>query len=59
MFHIFINIVRNLSVSLSFILNKNDKVKQYIKKKTYKPIVLRFWVKSDVIPLYLLPISPF
>ena len=46
------------SVSLSLTLNKNEKVKQYIRKKTYKPIALRFWVKSGVIPLYVGPISP-
>jgi len=41
-------IVRNPNVSLSPTLNKNEKVKQYIRKKTYKPTILRFWVKSDV-----------
>jgi len=53
-------IVRNPSVSLSPTLNKNKKVKQYIKKMTHKPIALRFWVKGGVIPLciYVWPISP-
>jgi len=51
-------IFRNPSVSLSPILNKNEKVKQYIRKKTHKPIALRFWVKGSVIPLYVGPISP-
>jgi len=32
-------------------LNKNEKVKQYIRKKTHKPTVLRFWVKGGVILL--------
>jgi len=32
-------------------LNKIEKVKQYIRKKTHKPTVLRFWVKGGVIPL--------
>jgi len=44
-------IVRNPSVSLSPTLNKNEKVKQYIRKKTHKPTALRFWVKSGIIPL--------
>ena len=30
--------VRTSSVSLSPVLNKNDKVKQYIRKKTHKPL---------------------
>jgi len=40
------------SVSLSPTLSKNKKVKQYIRKKTYKPTTSRFWIESDVIPLY-------
>jgi len=35
-------------MSLSFILTKNKKVKHYIKIKTHKLIVLRFWVESGV-----------
>jgi len=35
-------------VSLSLILTRNEKVKYYIRIKTYKPIVLRFWVESGV-----------
>jgi len=35
-------IVRNPSASLSSTLNKNEKVKQYIRKKTHKPIALKF-----------------
>jgi len=35
-------IVKYSSVSLSPIFTKNEKVKQYIRKKTHKPIVLRF-----------------
>jgi len=46
-----VNIVGYPSVSLSPILNKNEKVKQYIRKKIHKPIALRFWVKGGVIPL--------
>jgi len=39
-------------VSLSPTLNKNEKVKQYIRKKTHKPTTaLRFWVKGGL--LYL------
>jgi len=41
-------IVRNPSVSLSPTLGRNEKVEQYIRKKTLKP---RFWVEGDVIPL--------
>jgi len=39
-------------VSLSFTLSRNEKVEQYIRKKTHKPNALRFWVESGVIPLY-------
>jgi len=39
------------SVSLSPTLDKNEKVEQYIRKKTYKPTILRFWVEGGVIPL--------
>ena len=46
-------------MNLSSTLNKNEKVKQYIRKKTHKPIVLRFWVKDCVIPLCMFgPIFP-
>ena len=41
-------IVRNPSVNLSPTLVRNEKVKHYIRIKTYKLIVLRFWVESDV-----------
>ena len=41
-----------LNVSLSFTLTRNEKVKQYIKKKIHKPNALRFWVEVGVIPLY-------
>jgi len=44
-------IVRYPSVSLSPTLNKNEKVEQYIRKKTYKPNALRFWVEGDIISL--------
>jgi len=35
-------------VNLSPTLAKNEKVEHYIRIKTHKPIVLRFWVESDV-----------
>jgi len=35
-------IVRYSSVSLSPTLSKNEKVKQYIRKKTHKPTTSRF-----------------
>jgi len=44
--------VKNTSVSLSPTLVKNEKVKQYIRIKTHKLIVLRFWVESGVNVLY-------
>jgi len=44
--------VRYLSVSLSLTLGKNEKVEQYIRKKTHNPNVLRFWIGGNVIPLY-------
>jgi len=46
-------IVRDSSMSLSFILAKNEKVKHYIKIKIHKLIVLRFWIKNGVNPLYM------
>jgi len=45
------------SVSLSFTLNKNKKVKQYIIKETHKPTFLRFWVKDNII--FLCMFGPF
>ena len=30
----------------------NEKVEQHIRKKTHKPIALRFWIEGGVIPLY-------
>jgi len=47
-------IVRYSSVSPSPILGRNEKVEQYIRNKTHKPIALRFWVEGGVIPLYRL-----
>ena len=44
--------VRNASVSLSLTWTKNKKVEHYIRIKTYKPIVLRFWVESGISALY-------
>jgi len=40
--------VRNSSVSLSPTLTRNEKVEYYIRIKTHKPIVLRFWGESGV-----------
>jgi len=45
-------IVRYPSVSLSPTLSINEKVEQHIRKKTYKPNALRFWVEGGVIPFY-------
>jgi len=45
-------ILRYSSVSLSSTLGRNEKVEQHIRKKTYKPNVLRFWVEGGVILLY-------
>ena len=44
--------LRNLSVSLSLTLVRNEKVEHYIRIKIHKLIVLRFWVESDVNTLY-------
>jgi len=44
-------IVRYPSVSLSLILDKNEKVEQYIRKKTQLTTDLRFWVEGNVILL--------
>jgi len=38
-----------LSMSQSTTFDRKDKIKHYIRWKTYKPIALRFWVKSGVI----------
>jgi len=46
--HLEREIVRNPSVSLSPTLTRNEKVEHYIRIKTHKPIVLRFWVESGV-----------
>jgi len=45
-------IVRYSSVSLNPTLGRNEKVEQYIRKKTHKPNALRFWVECDIISLY-------
>jgi len=37
---------------LNFTLNKNEKVEQHVRKKTYKSNILRFWIEDDVIPLF-------
>jgi len=42
------NCVRNLSVNLSLIFVRNEKIEYYIRIKTYKPIALRFWVERGV-----------
>ena len=36
----------NSSMSLSPTLGRNEKVEYYIRMKTHKSIVLRFWVES-------------
>ena len=45
------DIVRNPSASLSPTLSRNEKVEQYIRKKTYKLNVVKFWIKGGVISL--------
>jgi len=40
--------VEDLSVSLSLILSKNEKVEYYIKIKVHKTIILRFWIESVI-----------
>ena len=52
-------VVRYSSVSLSPTLDKNEKVEQYIRKKTCKPNALRFWVGGSFIPLYGLALASF
>jgi len=47
-------IVRYSSVTLSPTLGRNEKVEQYIRKKTHKPNALRLWVEGGVISLYML-----
>ena len=44
--------VLEIQVSLSSTLSEHEKVEHHIRIKTHKLIVLRFWVKSDVSPLY-------
>jgi len=44
--------VRNINMSLSFTLVRNEKVEYYIKIKVYKFIILKFWVESGVNILY-------
>jgi len=39
-------------VSLSLTSIRNKKIEHYIKIKTHKPIVLRFWIESGVSALY-------
>jgi len=46
-----IYIVRNLSVSLSLISIRNEKIKYHIRIKTHKPITLKSWVESDIYAL--------
>jgi len=41
-------IVWNLSMSLNLTLAKNEIVKYYIKIKTHKSIILKFWIESGV-----------
>jgi len=42
--------VENQIVSVSFTLSKNETIEHYIRVKTYKSIVLRFWIESVVNP---------
>jgi len=44
--------VKNSSVILSLTLVKNEKIEHYIKIKTHKLIVLKFWVENDDNTLY-------
>jgi len=53
MTHFILQPVRYLNVSLSLTLDRNEKVEQHIRKKTYKPNALRFWIEGDVILLYV------
>ena len=46
-------IVRYQGVSIGFTLSRNEKVEQRIKNKTHKLNVLRFWIESGVISLYV------
>jgi len=43
-----ISVKNNPSVSQSLTSSKKDKVKCYIRLKTYDHIALRFWIKSGV-----------
>jgi len=52
-------IVRYSSVILSPTLDRNEKVEQYIRKKTHKTNALRFWVESGVTLLYGLALISF
>jgi len=45
--------VANPSVNISLMLSRNEKVEYHITMKTYKPIVLKFWIKSGINPLYV------
>jgi len=47
--------IGNPSVRLSFTLTKNENVEYCIKIKIHNPIVLKFWVESNVNDLYLVP----
>ena len=48
-----VEVVRYSSVSRSSTLGRNEKVEQYIRKKTCKSNALRFWVEGGDIPLYV------
>jgi len=49
---------RYSSMSLSPTLGMNEKIEQYIRKKTHKPNALRFWVEGNVISLYVVWLIP-
>jgi len=40
-------------MSLSSTLSRNEKVEQYIRKKTDKPNAVNFWIEGDVIFFYV------
>jgi len=44
--------IRNPSVRLSLILGKDEKIEHYIRIKTHKLIVLKFWVENSINALY-------
>jgi len=43
-----VHVGKNLSMSQSFTFKRIDKVKYYIKIKTYNTIILKFWNKNNI-----------